>query len=46
MFHPARALHRDGSNPDEEVIVQVVGLGPVEATVAAPSKRFWVQLTL
>jgi quercetin dioxygenase-like cupin family protein len=45
MFHPARALHWDGSNSDEEVIVQVVGLGPVETTAADPSKPFWVQLS-
>jgi len=44
MFHPARALHWDGSNSDEEVIVQVVGLGPVETTPADPSKPFWVLL--
>jgi len=44
MFHPARALHWDGSNSGEEVIVQVVGLGPVETTPADPSKPFWVKL--
>lgn len=44
MFHPARALHWDGSNNDEEVIVQVVGLGPLETTAADPAKPFWVQL--
>lgn len=44
MFHPARALHWDGSNSDEEVIVQVVGLGPVETTPADPAKPFWVKL--
>jgi len=44
MFHPARALHWDGSNSDEEVIVQVVGLGPVETTPADPSKPFWVKV--
>jgi quercetin dioxygenase-like cupin family protein len=44
MFHPARALHWDGSNSDEEVIVQVVGLGPVETTPADPGKPFWVKL--
>jgi quercetin dioxygenase-like cupin family protein len=45
MFHPARALHWDGSNSDEEVIVQVVGLGPVETTPADPGKPFWVHLS-
>ena len=44
MFHPARALHWDGSNSDEEVVVQIVGLGPVETTPADPSKPFWVHL--
>jgi quercetin dioxygenase-like cupin family protein len=44
MLHPARAVHWDGSNSDEEVIVQVVGLGPVETTPADPSKPFWVKL--
>ncbi|HLJ39498.1 MAG TPA: cupin domain-containing protein [Steroidobacteraceae bacterium] len=44
MFHPARALHWDGSNSDEEVIVQVVGLGPLETTQGEPGKPFWVHL--
>jgi len=44
MFHPARALHWDGSNSDEEVIVQVVGLGPLETTQSEPGKPFWVHL--
>ncbi|HYM44226.1 MAG TPA: cupin domain-containing protein [Steroidobacteraceae bacterium] len=44
MFHPARALHWDGSNSDEAVIVQVVGLGPLETTQDDPGKPFWVQL--
>jgi quercetin dioxygenase-like cupin family protein len=44
MLHPARALHWDGSNSDEEVIVQVFGIGPVETTQADPSQPFWVQL--
>jgi quercetin dioxygenase-like cupin family protein len=44
MFHPAKALHWDGSNSDEEVIVQVFGEGPVETTAADPHQPFWVQL--
>jgi len=44
MFHPAKALHWDGSNSDEEVIVQIVGLGPVETTPADPAEPFWVKL--
>lgn len=45
MFHPARALHWDGSNSDEEVIVQVFGEGPVDTVAADPNKPFWVQLS-
>jgi quercetin dioxygenase-like cupin family protein len=44
MLHPAKALHWDGSNSDEEVIVQVVGLGPADTVPADPAKPFWVQL--
>ena len=44
MLHPAGALHWDGSNSDEEVIVQVVGIGPVDTVQADPAQPFWVQL--
>ena len=44
MFHPAGALHWDGSNSDEEVVVQVFGVGPVETVQADPAQPFWVQL--
>jgi quercetin dioxygenase-like cupin family protein len=44
MLHPAQAVHWDGSNSDEEVIVQVVGLGPGDTTSVDPAKPFWVQL--
>ena len=44
MLHPARALHWDGSNSDEEVIVQVFGIGPADTTAADSSKPFWVKL--
>jgi hypothetical protein len=44
MLHPARALHWDGSNSDEPVIVQIVGIGPAETVQADPSQPFWVQL--
>jgi quercetin dioxygenase-like cupin family protein len=44
MLHPAGALHWDGSNSDEEVIVQVVGIGPADTVQADPSQPFWVQL--
>ena len=44
MLHPAHALHWDGSNSNEEVIVQVVGIGPVETVQSDPTQPFWVQL--
>jgi quercetin dioxygenase-like cupin family protein len=44
MLHPAGALHWDGSNSNEEVIVQVVGIGPADTVQADPSQPFWVQL--
>jgi len=44
MLHPARALHWDGSNNDEEVIVQVFGIGPADTVQADPSQPFWVRL--
>jgi len=44
MLHPAGALHWDGSNSDEEAIVQVVGIGPADTVQADPSQPFWVQL--
>jgi hypothetical protein len=44
MLHPARGLHWDGSNSDEEVIVQIVGIGPADTVQADPSQPFWVQL--
>jgi quercetin dioxygenase-like cupin family protein len=44
MLHPAHALHWDGSNSDEEVIVQIVGIGPADTVPADPSQPFWVQL--
>ena len=44
MLHPAHALHWDGSNTDEEVVVQIFGVGPADTTPADPSQPFWVQL--
>ena len=44
MFHPARGLHWDGSNNNEEVVVQIFGVGPADTTPADPSQPFWVQL--
>jgi len=44
MLHPARAAHWDGSNSDEEVIVQVFGIGPADTVQADPSQPFWVRV--
>jgi hypothetical protein len=44
MLHPGHALHWDGSNSNEEVIVQVVGIGPADTVQADPKQPFWVQL--
>jgi quercetin dioxygenase-like cupin family protein len=44
MFHPGGAAHWDGSNSDEDVIVQIVGLGPEDTTEVDPSQPFWVKL--
>lgn len=44
MFHPGKAVHWDGSNSDDEVIVQIVGLAPGSTTVVDPSKPMWEQL--
>ena len=42
MLHPGHALHWDGSNSDEEVIVQIVGLGPADTVQNDPAQPFWV----
>ena len=44
MLHPGRAVHWDGSNSDEEVIVQITGLGPAQTTQADPQQPFFVRL--
>jgi len=44
MFHPAKALHWDGSNSDEEVIVQIFGIGPADTVAEDPRQPFWVQV--
>jgi hypothetical protein len=44
MLHPGRAVHWDGSNSDEEVIVQIVGLGPADTVQSDPNQPFWAQL--
>lgn len=43
MFHPAGGVHWDGAG-DEEVIVQIIGVGPVETTQVGPPEAprgFW-----
>ena len=44
MVHPARAVHWDGSRGDEEVIVQITGMGPAGSTPVDPKQPFWVKL--
>jgi hypothetical protein len=34
--HPAGAVHWDGAGPQEETIVQVIGMGPVETVQIDP----------
>jgi len=36
MFHPANAPHYDGSNTNEEVVVEIKGIGPVETVRFEP----------
>lgn len=36
MFHPANAPHYDGSNNNEEVVVEIKGMGPVETVRFEP----------
>lgn len=44
MLHPAKGLHWDGSANDEEVIVQVFGVGPADTVPADPQQPLWVQV--
>jgi hypothetical protein len=44
MFHPARALHWDGSNNDQPVIVQIFGMGPADTVLADPKQPMWVRV--
>ena len=43
MVHPAKAVHWDGSRGDEEVIVQITGMGPADTTPVDP-KQGWVKV--
>jgi hypothetical protein len=44
MLHPGKGLHWDGSANDEEVIVQVFGMGPADTVSADPQQPLWVQV--
>jgi hypothetical protein len=44
MLHPAKGLHWDGSASDQEVIVQVCGMGPADTVAADPQQPLWVQV--
>jgi quercetin dioxygenase-like cupin family protein len=44
MKHPAGAVHWDGSNSDEPVIVQIMGMGPVKTMQSDPKAPEWVIL--
>ncbi len=40
MFHPARAVHWDGAQ-DEEVIVQITGIGPAPTILEKPGEKMF-----
>ena len=44
MVHPAGGVHWDGSNGDAQVIVQIVGIGPVSTTNVDPKAPGWVDV--
>lgn len=44
MFHPAGGVHWDGSASDAAVVVQVVGLGPVQTLPHDPDAPRWVRV--
>lgn len=44
MLHPAKGLHWDGSANDQEVIVQVFGVGPADTVPADPQQPLWVHV--
>ena len=44
MVHPARGVHWDGSKGDAQVIVQIVGIGPVSTTSVDLKGPDWVDL--
>ena len=38
MFHPAGAVHFDGSITDKPAMVQIVGMGPSKTTFLFPKE--------
>ena len=44
MKHPAGGVHWDGSNTDQAVTVQIMGMGPVKTVQADPKAAEWVTL--
>ncbi|MGZ3404234.1 MAG: cupin domain-containing protein [Phenylobacterium sp.] len=42
MKHPAKGVHWDGSGSDQTVIVQIMGMGPVETVQVDPKAAQWV----
>jgi hypothetical protein len=45
MLHPAKEVHWDGAAGDEEVIVQVVGIGPSGTTTVDPKGPLFGEAT-
>ncbi len=43
MFHPAGAVHWDGSNSAEPALVQIIGMGPVTSADVDPAQPSWVK---
>jgi quercetin dioxygenase-like cupin family protein len=43
MFHPAKAVHWDGAK-DEEVIVQIAGIGPGPTILAKPGEKVFFSI--
>jgi hypothetical protein len=41
MLHPARGVHWDGSRSAETVIVQIIGMGPVDTVQVDPKAQQW-----
>jgi hypothetical protein len=44
MYHPAKAVHWDGSCGDKPVVVQITGLGPADTVQVDPKEPMWVKV--